>query len=340
MVEEIEHADRRGGACDWRLSRHFRARYAGGGGLAEVEAIAHTTRYANDLPYHEVRNALSDAVREKYPTPNTGAIPKIIWDPQNTPSEFLAKAKEQWLSETGVHPGKEGEHRAWFRSAVLAGLPNQVKADLEKNLDFAVADSVQWERHLTHRLQIEQDIVNKQKKELEEAQAQLIKLQLTEARHKVGDKKKEDRDSVNKIMLTRPQPGPVPEWPDLAPVLSPDGGWPVNAPRQRQPIGNWGSGGPQRGRGGIVGGAQRAHGAGNPGHTPWNVCLRCGAEGHWARDCPELFQNCQKRGYRTQARGAPRGGGMYRGAHNAPNPSAAPVAQYPMTDWGWEGEQY
>lgn len=195
-----------------------------GCGLADVEEIAGTTEHPNDAPYHRYQCCLADAVREKYPTPNTGAIPKISWDPKHTPREFLAKAKEQWLSETGIHPGQQGEHRAWFRAAVLAGLPKQVTADLEKNPDFAVADSVQWERHVTHRLAQEQELVSKQKTELEEAQAQLLKLQLIEARDKAGEKKKEAKESVKKIMAVRPQPqaDPVPEWPDLDPNLYPD----------------------------------------------------------------------------------------------------------------------
>lgn len=152
-----------------------------------MEEIPNTTRDANDVPYSVVENVLSDAVREKYPTPNAGSIPKIIWDPKHTPREFLEKAKDQWMSETGIHPGQGGEHRA----VVLAGLPERVTIDLEKNPDFAVADSTQWERHVVHRLQLEQDKANKQKKELEDAQVLLIKLQLAEAKNKVSDKKKE-----------------------------------------------------------------------------------------------------------------------------------------------------
>ncbi|KAL3987092.1 T-complex protein 1 subunit epsilon [Sarotherodon galilaeus] len=309
-------------------------------GLADVEEMAGTTRYANNMPYRQVRNALANAVREKYPTPNTGAIPKIVWDPQHTPLEFLARAKEQWLSETGIHPGQEGESRAWFRAAVLAGLPKQVRTDLEKNPDFAVADSTQWERHLTHRLTLEQDEVNKQKRELEEAQAWLVKLQLAEAKDKASDRKKESKEATKKMMVAKPQPDPVPEWPDLDPNLYPDDRWAVNAPRQRQPAGNWGATRPYRGRGGYAGRGQRARGTGNPSSTSWNACLRCGAEGHWARDCPEPPLNYRGRGYQAQARGAPRGRGAYRGGHQAPNPGAAPVAQYPVADWGWEGEQY
>lgn len=94
-----------------------------GGGLADVEQIAGTMRAPNDVPYETVRNALADAVRDKYPTTNTGTPPKIVCSPEHTPREFIEHAKDQWIMQTGQHPGKEGEHRAWFRSAVLAGLP-------------------------------------------------------------------------------------------------------------------------------------------------------------------------------------------------------------------------
>lgn len=159
------------------------------------------------------------------------------------------------MSETGIHPGQEGEHRAWFHAAVLKGLPVQVTTDLEKNPDFSVED-------MAHRLTLEQDEVNKQKKELEDTQAQLLKLQLSEAREKYNVKKKKTKES--------------------------NGG---------------------------------------------------GGEGHWAQECPEPLQSPQQRGYWPQARGPQWGRVPCRGGHQAPNPSAAPVAQYPVADWTWE-EQY
>lgn len=76
---------------------------------------------------------------------------------------------------------------------MLAGLPERVRTDLEKNPDFAIANSTKWERHVKHRLQLEQDEAINKKKELEEAQGQLLKLQLTEARDKANEKKKESK---------------------------------------------------------------------------------------------------------------------------------------------------
>lgn len=212
-----------------------------GGGLADVEEIAKTTANPNDMPYNRVEDKLADAVREKYMTPNLGSIPKISWDPKYTPREFLERAKEQWMSQTGIHPGQEGEHRAWFRAAVLKGLLDKITTDLEKNPDFAVADSTQWERHVVHRLQLEQDEANKQKKELEDTQAQLLKLQLNEARKKHNSKKKEklskETKEANKpMMIVKPLADPKPDWPDLEPNFYPDDRKP---PRQRRPAGNW-----------------------------------------------------------------------------------------------------
>lgn len=80
------------------------------GGLADVEDIAETTCAANDVLYDRVWNALADAVHDKYPTLNTGTTPKIVWSPEHTPREVIERAKEQWITQTGEHPGQGEEH--------------------------------------------------------------------------------------------------------------------------------------------------------------------------------------------------------------------------------------
>lgn len=87
---------------------------------------------------------------------------------------------------------------------------------------------------MVHRLKLEQDEANKQKKELEDVQALLIKLQLAEAKNKVSDKKKEAKEGTKKMMVVRPQTDPEPDCLDLDTNLYPDDRWPANKPRQRR----------------------------------------------------------------------------------------------------------
>lgn len=122
----------------------------------------------------------------------------------------------------------------------MAGLPEQVRTDLHKNPDFAVANLTKWERHIIHRLQLEQDAVDQKKRELEEAQTHLVKLQLAEARQKLNDKKKDTKEEVKKMMVARPSVDLVLDWPDLDPNLNPDDRWPGHGPRQLESTGGVG----------------------------------------------------------------------------------------------------
>lgn len=184
-----------------------------------------------------MQNDLSDTVCNKYPTPNSGTIPKIVSKLEYTPREFLERAKEQWIAQTSTYPGQAGEDSACFRKAVMAGLPEQVRTKLQRNPDFAVANSTKWERHIIRRLQLELDVANQKRRELEKAQAQLLKLQLSEARQKVGKKKKDSKEGAKKMMVVRPSIDPVPDWLDLDPNLYADYRLPGHGLRQ----GNWGT---------------------------------------------------------------------------------------------------
>lgn len=96
----------------------------------------------------------------------------------------------------------------------------------------------------------------------------------------------------------------------------------------------WGIGGPEYRRESVVDTEGENQGVvvwGGPMLDP-NMCYRCGEQGHWARQCRKVIQ--QEQYYPTQARGAQRMG------YQAPNPGMAPVAQYPVADWGWGEEQY
>lgn len=134
-----------------------------------------------------------------------------------------------------------------------------------------MADSVKWERHIVHRLELERDEVTKEKLDLEEAQGQLVKLKLAEAREKLTEKKRESKEGAKKMLVAKPQGEPEPDWPDLDPVLYPDDRWPANGPRQGRPVGNWGAGILQRERGGYGRGESRGRGLGRTYAGPKHV---------------------------------------------------------------------
>lgn len=92
-----------------------------------MEEIAQTTPYTNNLPYHEVQSALVNAVLEKYPTTNTGAIPKIIWDPQRTPREFLAKQKNNGCQKQAYIQARRKSTERGFVQQCWQGCPNKLK---------------------------------------------------------------------------------------------------------------------------------------------------------------------------------------------------------------------
>ena len=75
-------------------------------------------------------------------------------------------------------PGKEGSQREWYRQAVQEGVPESVKAVMKSNPDMQGCNSHIWVKHLVHHLTAAEGNTQKEQKELEDLQAQLVKLQL------------------------------------------------------------------------------------------------------------------------------------------------------------------
>lgn len=217
--------------------------------VRDIEDEAQTTRRSDEIPFTQVSTDIGRAMRGKYPLPNASAVPKIKWDPKQNPRDFLDKAKEAWITQTGCHPGKTGIQREWYRKAVLKGVPDGVRTAMEDNPDMAGCESTVWERHLIHHLSRTQETLDEEQNSLKDLQAQLLKMQLAEARQKVNDKKKNEKP--RKVMVAAGQVGtpdlfPVPPW--IPPP--PNYGYTRGLGRGR---GMWGSG---RGRGGPPRGQQ------------------------------------------------------------------------------------
>ena len=132
-----------------------------------------------------------------------------------------------------------------------------------------------WEKHLVHHLTTAQDKTHQDQKELEDLQAQLLKLQLTKARQEVNDKKKGKPEQV-KVMVQAAQSnwdgdiGQAHEGSGDRSGLSPLPSWEPH-PRRRE--------------GGLLGRGQRG-GSGRGAFRGNLACYICGDPNHWARACP------------------------------------------------------
>lgn len=112
-----------------------------GTNVREIETEAGTLRLRDHLPFRTMHRQLGEEMRKKYPLPRVGTMPKVKWDGEVAPREFIENAKERWMALTGCHPGKFGPQGIWFRQAVLEGVPESVKKAMVSNPDMQVAES-------------------------------------------------------------------------------------------------------------------------------------------------------------------------------------------------------
>lgn len=177
------------------------ARCVKGTALDDIEKMAGTALMVDSTPFCRVVNEISVALRENYPTPNASKVLKLSWKSDQAPREYVEQAKASSALRTGQHPGREGMQQLWFREAVLKGVPEQVRSAMLDNPDMEGAESHVWEKHLVHRLQKAYDEAMSKDEDTDKMKEQLLKLQLSEARVKANDKKKEDK--IAKVMVAQ-----------------------------------------------------------------------------------------------------------------------------------------
>ena len=85
--------------------RAVAARCMSGSDLREIEMDSGTGPAPDNAPITQYCNQIGKAMREKFPLPNVAAMPKLRWDPKQSPREFLSESKDLWVKHTGQ--GKE-----------------------------------------------------------------------------------------------------------------------------------------------------------------------------------------------------------------------------------------
>lgn len=252
----------------------------------EIEVEAQTNLHPDDTPFSHVSTDFGRAVRERYPPPNNAAVPKLKWDGKKCPRAHLDECRTIWIQQTGCHPGMVGVQQTWFRNAVLEGVPTEVKTAMCANPDLPGCDAVKWEKHLIHHLTQEQDKQDEKESQQTEQAAQLLRLQLAEARAKATDSKAKAKKQMVAGDAGRAQDDNPPHTPDLYP--EPD--WVPHGPPQVMYQGPYQEQGPRgsfgRGRGGYGGYGGRGRSRGGYGQGGLGVCYTCGSPRHWSRNCP------------------------------------------------------
>ncbi|XP_039644969.1 uncharacterized protein LOC120551550 [Perca fluviatilis] len=296
--------------------------------VRELETGAGTLTLADSVPFTRVSTAIGKHLRDRYPISKAAAIPKFKWDAKQNPRDFLDYCKEKWINQTGCHPGKPGVQQEWYRTAVLKGVPEPVKQAIEENPDMIGADSTKWERHIIFHMTRAQDNQDTEESGLKELQAQLLKIQLAEARQKINEGKKDkDKKGRHVMALTAGPPTPdlfpIPDWIPAPPHTQPQS-YAQPPPYRRGPP-QWQQ---NSGRGYGRGGGRPGRGRGGPprGRTP-GACFVCGQMGHWSKECPQRGGHQGGRGYQQR--------GPYQPLQGPP--TGPPQAQFQMTEWNWAG---
>ncbi|XP_028254448.1 uncharacterized protein LOC114430572 [Parambassis ranga] len=295
--------------------------------LHEIETQSGTVGHGDNERFTTYSTCIGFAMRELFPLPVSTGPPKYTWDPAVPPREHLVKCREDWTRKTGMNPSQQGVQQQWFRKAVEEGLPVSVQQALNNNPDLPGSASNVWERHVTHHMEQHKMKTDQENVELKGIQAQLLKLQLGQARKDVTEQRKGKKDTPAVQMVVQPQstPPPQPQPPVADNYSTPP--W-VSPPFNRRGWGQNRRGGNWRGRG-SRGGGGRGRGGNMWGRL--GSCFHCGEPGHWERDCPYKVE------YSRRPQGAPWYPSQGNGGPGPQQLGPPPPGQYPSMPWGGEG---
>ncbi len=151
--------------------------------IRQLETAAGTTHLPDASPFSPHATNIGKALRDTFPIPPSAmhALTFHIKDGEDV-SSFLIRCKGEWTDTAGSHPGSSIIQTTLFRNAVMTGMPISVKEVMEGNPDIPSCSTEQWEKHLTHHLKRYRSKLEEDKQNLDNTQAQLLKLQLDKAR--------------------------------------------------------------------------------------------------------------------------------------------------------------
>ncbi|XP_078793708.1 uncharacterized protein LOC144987877 isoform X1 [Oryzias latipes] len=244
----------------------------------------------------DVQAPVFTAMRELFPDPVTAAPTSFPYTDKD-PSTYYSECVQKWIDNKGRDPGLSLPETVIFRTAILAGLPQDLQDLLKADPDLLAGDESRFKRHLIHHCRAHLEKKERAEGEVEQLKTQLLRLQLAQARKESTQDKKGVKKEYNMMSLVPPEPAAM-MWQAQA-----FGG------RGRRRSGYSGRHGPPRGP---------------PPAAAGDECFICGAPDHWARHCPQ--RGTQQHHAQTRGRGRP-------GQH--PRPLQAPPPPWQGPQW-WQ----
>lgn len=186
---------------------------------ADVEHRAKTGEVPDSDRFVPNEARINTELRDEFPIPTSCMrdMAFVLAD-EETAAQYCTRARQVWTDRTGTDPDYRDKEKIMFRKALLEGIPDAVRVQMEDNPLMDDADAPLWLHHLIRYLEKYRKKAKDRAREGDEAREQLTKLQLAWARAKVNDSKKgkAGRQMVQEQapVPQPPQPCPPPHPPD------------------------------------------------------------------------------------------------------------------------------
>nr|XP_049614416.1 uncharacterized protein LOC125990997 [Syngnathus scovelli] len=154
--------------------------------LQAIEEAAGTARLGREVPLPQVAAPLFENIKLTFPQPTDLAPTMFPYDVKMSPAQHYVTCVDSWIETTGRHPALTHEAEVLFRTALLDGLPPDVKKQLMSDPDILVCAEERFKRHLLHHCRMFTESQAKVENETDALSNQLLKLQLAKCMVKLN----------------------------------------------------------------------------------------------------------------------------------------------------------
>nr|XP_049581843.1 uncharacterized protein LOC125972254 [Syngnathus scovelli] len=162
--------------------------------LQAIEEAAGTARLGREVPLPQVAAPLFENIKLTFPQPTDLAPIMFLYDVKMSPAQHYVTCVESWIETTGRHPALTHEAEVLFRTALLDGLPPDVKKQLMSDPDILVCAEERFKRHLLHHCRMFTESQAKVENETDALSKQLLKLQLAKMHGEAKQSKSQKKE--------------------------------------------------------------------------------------------------------------------------------------------------